>query len=459
MTINNKGADPGRAGCSDSRTLRALMEQISQAQEDIIELGNEIDTLDNVKASKSDIEASVTTENLTATKATIGSATIEGGTLTAPTGHFNELSARWGHFNDGLASDEVHASQIIATDLNVGDAQAKSLNSKNIVSENILIKAGDTEVARIHAVTDSDNNKTGWIMADGFIARGTMITPKAVINGPAIISSADIIQANVLGRLNVKDINITGNITGLNNTDIDAKSITTPKTDSDEIITGGIYVTDTSDDYHLVPTPNLDNNDYYTVVLPSFTGIMALRWVDDNANDVWSATVIGDGKDYEIHWRTVGDTIVVQKLYQKDGRLYIQENANGSLYFGYHATEKLTAPEIFYNNVPEDSQLPEKYKYDCTVLSGQISFGDVYAPGFIVGGTSTFENVIVKQNLTVEGDTSLQDTEMTGLCVKDDDHEYFKADEEGVTVNFESINWNGTDVKVCDDFDTTWVKD
>ena len=407
---------------SDSRVVRALVEQVSQIQEDINVIDGRIDDLDRDKAETSDLSVSVNTQALTADNATIGgSTTINGNGLYSPNLDASYLHSQNADFN--YAHSNVGYIQDLSTDaLTVnGVTNTFDLNAKRVnVTETIEVPGLNADTVNANAI-----NVNGNVSALGMTADSANYN---VVN----LQTLDVAQS-----LNVRDLNITGNISGLNNVDIVANSITTPTIEADEIKAGAIYTLETSDDYHLVPTPHLDNNDHYTIQLPSFTGTVVLKWVDDHANKVWSATVIGDGKDYEIHWGTLGETLVVQKIYQYDGSLYIRHNANGSLYYSYHTTEKLGEITLWYNYVELDTVVWEDYTHDCTKLSGTVSFGNFYAPSFTTGGTSIFDDVLINDTLTVLGDSSLNN----------------------LSVGAESINWNGTDVKVCDDFDTTWVKD
>lgn len=442
---------------SDSRVVRALVEQVSQIQEDINVIDGRIDDLDRDKAETSDLSVSVNTQALTADNATIGGSTIinDNGlyspNLDASYLHSQNADFNYAHSNVGYIQDLSTDALTVNGVTNTFDLNAKRVN----VTETIDVPGLNADTVNANTL-----NVNGNVSALGITADSANYN---VVN----LQTLDVAQS-----LNVRDLNITGNISGLNNVDIVANSITTPTIEADEIKAGSIYTLETTDDYHLVPTPHLDNNDHYTIQLPSFTGTIVLKWVDDQSNEVWSATVIGDGKDYEIHWGTLGETLVVQKIYQYDGSLYIRHNANGSLYYSYHTTEKLGEIAVWYNYTALDTVVWEDYTHDCTTLSGTVSFGDFYVPKFVIR-TSTFDDLLVRESLTVLGDSNLKQTNVTGLDVSttetviDPDtqeetevkHEHFKADENGVTVKFESINWNGTDVKVCDDFDTTWVKD
>ena len=174
---------------------------------------------------------------------------------------------------------------------------------------------------------------------------------------------------------------------------------------------------------------------------------MVLKWDDDGGNEVWSAIVIGNGKDYEIHWSTVGQTLTVTKLYQYEGRLYIRENANGSLYYSYHTDDELGEIAVMYNYTALDDVVDVDHMLVCTVLSGQISFGTVYAPSFTTGGQSIFDDVLVNGTLTVLGDSNLKDIKGETLTLAVTDNEdntntILTASEDGITANVDTT-FNG----------------
>lgn len=422
MTINRKNCG------DDSRTVRVLVEQVSQVQEDVRVLDEQVRALDGAKVNKVDLEeegvAKVKTNQLDAEEVQItththidatGVATnsVSTGTLTATTATFNRL----------VTAPEGNITNLETQGLEV--TSTATVNNLNAQRANVAVKLTTPEV-------DTTTINTATVTASGQI-QGNVLKALNEVDTPELKT----VDADVTGTLDVNNLNITGSITGLNNVDVDARSITTPEINVNAITTGGIY---TSEANHLVPSPHLDNNDHYTIILPSFTGTVVLKWADDGGNEVWSAIVIGNGKDYEIHWGTVGQTLTVTKLYQYEGRLYIRENANGSLYYSYHTDDELGEITIMYNYTALDNVIDVEHMLVCTRLSGQISFGDFYAPSFTVE-TGIFDDLLVHGNLTVEGDSNLNATSVTDL-----------------TVTSESINWNNTDVKVCDDFTTDWIQ-
>jgi len=383
---------------SDSRVVKALVEQVSQIQEDLYNVNANIASLDQTKADTNSLKINVTTQNLVATNATIGgSTTIDGNGLYSPNLDANYLHSTNADFNY-VHSNVGYIQNLSADAITVNGA----VNAFDINTKRVKV----TETIEVPGLT-ADRVNTNTISVNGNVSALGITADSANYN------VVNLQTLNVAQSLNVRDLNITGNISGLNNVDIEANSITTPTIDAKEMEVGAIYTTETSDDYHLVPTPLLSNYEHYTIQLPKFTGTVVLKWVDYQSNEVWSATVIGNGKDYEIHWGTLGETMVVQRIYQYDGSLYIRHNANGSLYYSYHTTEKLDEITIWKNYVELDNVLWEDYTHDCTTLSGTVSFGDFYAPSFTIEN-GIFEDVLVRGDLTVEGDSSLNNLTVDG---------------------------------------------
>lgn len=419
MTINQKN-------CGDSRMVKALIEQVSELQEDVALLDNQIDDLSGVKANKADIAEEVTTKKLAADTATVGEGTVS--ELHSSEVDTNKLHATETLTNYLEVNESADIANLKADYATVTDAEAINLTATRVTAlEKIEVKEPGVGV-QANVVLGKDTIKAVNVEANKVTAN---------VGEVANVKSENTVTDNleVTEKTTVRDLDITGEITGLNNVDIDAKSIVTPIIEADEVVAGSIY---TSVDNKLHPTPSLDNNDYYIITLPTFTGNMVLNWVDGEGNTLWSANVAGNGEDYSISWSTVSkDAIVVTNLYQYNKHLYIKTNINGDLAYSYHATEKLDEIGIGFNGVagwtdPQslDDLTDEKYKYECTVLDGQISFGGFYAPGFIIDlENPTFEDIEVNK-LKVNGSMEINPT---------------------------MINWGGVDVKVCNNFTTDWI--
>ena len=413
MTINQRNCG------SDSRMVKALLEQVSGLQEDVAVLDSQIDDLSGTKANKVDIAVSVSTKKLTADTATVGEGTV------------NRL-----HSSE-VDTNGLHATETVTNRLEVnGSADIASLSADALTAKDLV--ATNLNATRIKA-TEKIEVGSG-VAVSGDTVKAPMVEASRVKASQAELSSVkseNTVTDNleVTEKTTVKDLDITGEITGLNNVDIDAKSIVTPIIEANEVVAGSIY---TSMDNRLHPTPGLDNNDYYIIALPPFTGNMVLDWVDRDGNTVWSASVTGNGEDYGFTWSTASrDSIKVAKLYQYDRRLYIKTTANGDLEYSYHATEKLGEIGIGFNGVsgwtnPEslDDLTDWKYKHRCYELDGTVIFGSSYLPGFTIDlENPTFESIEVKK-----------------LKVTD-----------SLEIDPTTIKWGDVDVKVCNDFTTDWI--
>jgi len=375
MTINrnNNGGD--------SRAIKVLMEQVSDLQEDLSQVQSDVNSLDNSKVGKDELAQSVETNELTAGSANIGSTTI--------------------------TSEQLASNKVSATDLYSPNADFEYEHANNGYIEDLTTDAltvnGDESVVNLNAqrVEVKDSLTAPNVISEDINATNVTATGRVSANNVATqtanVGTVNAATANITQNLNVNNLNITGEITGLNNVDIVANSIDTPTLDADEITTGGIV---TSEVNRLTPSPQLDNNDTYTVELPVFTGTMYLSWKDTDENVIWTATVIGNGKDYSIHWGSINGEVT--KLYQYNNHAYIKHNANGVLDYSYHATEELAAPSVWYNYSALDNVVPEVYVHDCQSVSGTVSFGLFDAPLFTGGSSGSGEGLIFSGSTTVE---------------------------------------------------------
>ena len=358
--------------------VKALIEQVSGLQEDVAFLDSQIDDLGGTKANKADIAEEVATKKLRADTATVGEGTVN-------RLHSSEVDTNSLHATETITNRlEVNGSADIANlkaeRATITDAGTVNLTATRVVAlEKIEVKEPG-EGVQANVVLDRDTIKAPNVVADKVVAKVGEVTSVKSQN-----TSTDSLE--VTGKTTVKDLDITGQITGLNNVDIDAKSIVTPIIEADEVVAGNIH---TSMDNKLHPTPGLDNNDYYIITLPTFTGNMVLNWVDGSGNTIWSATATGNGEDYGFTWSTVSkDAIVVTDLYQYDKHLYIKTNVNGDLAYSYHTTEKLGEIGIGFNGVagwtnPEslDDLTDGNHRHECTTMDGTVIFGLSYLPGF-----------------------------------------------------------------------------
>ena len=391
MTINQRNCG------SDSRMVKALLEQVSGLQEDVAVLDSQIDDLSGTKANKADIAVSVSTGSLGANTATIGEGTVsrlhssevDTNGLHATETITNRLEVNGSADIANLSADASTVKDLVATNLNAARMKAteKIEVGSGVAVSGDTVKAPNVEASKVKASQ----------------AELSSVRSESTVTG----------KLDVSGKTTVKDLDITGEITGLNNVDIDAKSIVTPIIEADEVVAGSIY---TSMDNRLHPTPSLDNNDYYIITLPTFTGNIVLRWVDGSGNTIWSGTATGSGEDYGFTWSTVSkDSIKVAKLYQYDKRLYIKTTVNGDLEYSYHATEKLGEIGIGFNGVagwtnPEslDDLVDGKHTHECKLMDGTVIFGSSYLPG-ITTPIDTYEiNELVIDGENIVGNQTVR---------------------------------------------------
>lgn len=419
MTINQKQSSTTRIPVN---ALNTIIEQVSELQEDTGIIKTDISNIETVLTDTKDKVESLENKS-DPTYNTVNADTFNGGA-------FNGSDATI----DTVNSQTVNVGNNIKIDAPTGVITAPFGNI--------------TELATDYATV---NHKLNTKTIDCESAElGELVTTRIVNKGN--ITSASITTANetVSNRLTTKDFNSTGNvelnnveingtITGVSDielNDVKAESIDTETLDSRKIVMGATVM---SDEYHiLTPTPLADNNDRYTIELPTFTGTMNLSWkdfVDDEEVTVWQAVVIGADNNYTISWGTFGSEIVVTDLFQYNGKLYVRTSTNGSLYYNYCATKELEGVHLYYNMGGWSKEelleqlCDERHQYVCKETNGTFTFGSMFAPGFTILGLANFD-----------------DLEVNKLKVK-----------ESLNVFPKNITWNNTNVKVCDDFNTNWV--
>ena len=370
MKINQNRPDTQKVPVN---VVNTMLEQISDLQEDTAELDARLDqlgtTVDTVNVGADKVE---TNTLIVSNEASIDDLTVQD--VTAQNVNASNISASNSALGEATATS-VAASSAEITNLsaaNAGIQQLEATNGQIVNLESGRIEANRIETTALEANSIKNNgNYTGKDVAVENVTASDTINAK---------------DLNVTGDTTVNNLNVTGSLTGVS--DIVADSIIIEETKSDvaqiDEIKNRITYTDTL--HPISPSPSLDNNDAYTIELPAFTGTFILRWVDGNT-EMWSATVIGDSKNYTIsfasHYEDVG---YVQKLFQWNNKLYIRHNANGVLYYSYSAEKKLDNINIYYNMVgwsePESLEelTPEDYQYDVLRPSGTVMFGAVKIP-------------------------------------------------------------------------------
>lgn len=465
MTINRKESG------ADSRTVRALVEQVSQIQEDINELGNEINGLDQSKVSKVDLAAEVETTSITAGEAQIGSTNINSERLSSPdvratelhsvTADFEQIHANIGYVED-LRSDNATLDIASVRNLSVSSGNFQDLetqsfetqnvnttnvNASGIVNANVLTGRGALNTFEIPAGKTVQINMTegaSWgadflkvintkngssqivcaeyhsdgefkVIDDRYLAFYSNGVPQS-FEVSSFRNDIDRYMVNLSDLPNETSETIIDGVSfwAPVNFDIDRTSSRIQKLSSQAIYTDTLHP--------LSPSPRLDNNDFYTIQLPQFTGTMLLTW-KENGTVKWTATVVGNGNDYGITWsNTANNTAYISHLFQYGHELYVRHNCNGELYYSYNAEKELGPVNIYYNMVGwgESDSLEnlcdEEHQKEVTENSGTVWFGYFSIPMLDVVGVD-YEDFqaekITTPDLTVERKVSLPTNDFT----------------------------------------------
>ena len=311
--------------------IDTFIEQISALQTDVGDLQIADDNLAQAlatKANTADISNEVSTGTLNATNGNIkvlkvqgtgSSATIENATIGTAS----------------IGTETVTQSNI--TNLEVIDVDAGTVRSGTIVVENDATISGNLAVQDIGAkdITSASVNTLNLTAAE------------------ADINKLEAQNAEVTGKLEVNDLEVSGNFTGVSSIEsesIESENITSTNADIETLNVENIrdWVSQImNQEQMLTPSPQLGNVDRYTIELPSFNGVFLLSWEDSDV--LWSATVIGNGKSYGISWGSKTEENYITDLFQYNGKLYIRINCNGKLKYAYSATKELSPITIYFN--------------------------------------------------------------------------------------------------------------
>ena len=354
--------------------IDTLIEQISALQTDVGNLQIADDNLAQALSTKVDstsISEGVNTSVINAQTGNIKNLNVQG------TGS----SATIENATIGTAAINTEAvNQSTITNLEVMDVDAGTVRTGTAIVENDATISGNLSVQDIDAkdITSVSVNTLNTVTAE------------------ATINKLESHNAEVKGKLEVNDLEVSGSFTGVSHIQseqVETESITADSADIDLVNTKDIrnWVSQVMNQAEaLVPTPALSNIDRYTIELPSFNGIYLLSWEDSNV--LWSATVIGNGKTYGISWGSLTGENYVTDLFQFNGKAYIRINCNGRLKFAYSATKELSQPTIYYNmgGWPYDKSLEELCTDNTHIInayaSGLVWFGNVTIPS--IGGGS-----------------------------------------------------------------------
>ena len=320
--------------------IDTFIEQISALQTDVGNLQIADDNLAQAlatKANTADINTAVNTGTLGAQTGNIKTLKVQGTGSSATIENATIGTA-------SIGTETVTNSTI--TNLHVTDEHAGTVRTGTLTVENDATISGNIAVQDVSAkdVTSASVNTLNITAAE------------------AELNKLEAQNAEITGKLEVNDLEVSGNFTGVS--DIEAESVEAdtvsahtinvtkddqlnPGTLNVEKIRGWVSQVMNQDRVLNPPSPALGNPDRYTIELPKFTGVFLLSWEDGNV--LWSATVIGNGKSYGISWGSRTGENYITELFQYDGKLYIRINCNGTLKYAYSATKELNEIVIYRN--------------------------------------------------------------------------------------------------------------
>lgn len=314
--------------------IDTFIEQISALQTDVGNLQIADDNLSQAlatKANTADINTAVNTGTLGAQTGNIKTLKVQGTGSSATIQNATIGTA-------SIGTESVTQSNI--TNLEVMDVDAGTVRTGTLTVENDATISGNVAVQDVSAkdITSASVNTLNLTTAE------------------ADINKLEARNAEITGKLEVNDLEVSGSFTGVSN--IESESVNTEDITADtaEIETLDVenirsWITQVMNQDQILnpPTPALGNNDTYTIELPRFTGVFLLSWED--ADVVWSATVFGNGKSYGISWGSRTDVNYITDLFQYNGKLYIRVNSNGKLKYAYSTTKELDQIVIYRNMV------------------------------------------------------------------------------------------------------------
>lgn len=356
--------------------IDTFIEQISALQTDVGDLQIADDNLAQAlaaKANTADISNEVSTGTLNATNGNIKTLKVRG-----PGSEATLENATIGEATIG--TENVTQSNI--TNLEVMDVDAGTVRAGTIVVENDATISGNLAVQDIGAkdITSASVNTLNLTAAE------------------ADINKLEAHNAEVTGKLEVNDLEVSGNFTGVSSIEsesIESENITSDNADIETLNVKNIrdWVSQImNQEQMLTPSPQLGNVDRYTIELPSFNGVFLLSWEDSDV--LWSATVIGNGKSYGISWGSKTEENYITDLFQYNGKLYIRINCNGKLKYAYSATKELSPITIYFNMdgwtkeksleelCDEESHIENAYP------TGTAWLGPVFIPRLVEGESS-----------------------------------------------------------------------
>lgn len=356
--------------------INTMLEQISNLQTDVATLQNEVDGFDqsvdtvNIEATQAAIDA-INATNISSTNATINNITASGNVdianLDANTADIDTATIGTETVGTSTITDATIATAKI-TDLDTVTGAVQHLSAGNIEADSV-----DVDTITTEGITNS-GNYTGMdaTLIGDLTVNGAAKTGGLHVHGDLNVDGQVLTAQEIIGARELNVANFHADDSSLVRAEIDKLGV------NEE------YLREVN---ALVPSPSLvSDSDRYTIELPRFTGVMKLVWMDGAYQ--WTATVIGNGRDYCVTWSSYApNEMYITQLFQWASRLYIRHKANGKLYYSYSAEREITQSINIYYNMgawPYPKSLEElcdeHHKVDVTRPAGTVWFGAVKMP-------------------------------------------------------------------------------
>lgn len=349
--------------------LDTFVEQISALQEDVAHLQDTDVELDNKIGQK------LSEEDFTEWQADAHVSNLHAAELNSETGFIGHLS-----------SNQVDAENASLENAEVHNLTALNANIPSLTTDDVTVQGDITSAGNITAKDAVLDNVSATKVE-------TPLIEADLVKADVLAEDVETDTATVKDKLTVKDVEVSGTVTGLSEINADSVNANEAEIETANIENIRSWISQVmNQEESMTPSPALVDNDRYTIELPRFNGVYLLSWEDGDV--VWSATVIGNGKSYGISWGSRTDENFITDLFQYNGKLYIRVNSNGRLKFAYSATKELPQPVIYFNMVgwTSDKSLEQ-------LCDEQSHIINMYPAGMI-----WFGKVIIPRLETVEGD-------------------------------------------------------
>ena len=356
--------------------INTMLEQISNLQTDVATLQNEVDGFDqsvdtvNIEATQAAIDA-INATNISSTNATINNITASGNVdianLDANTADIDTATIGTETVGTSNITDATIATANI-TDLDTVNGAVQHLSAGNIEADSVDADTITTEgITNSGDYTGKDATLSGDLSVSGSVETGSLR-----VHGDIDVNGQILTAQEIIGARDLLVVNLQADDSNLVRAEVGKLGV------NEE------YLREVN---ALVPSPSLvSDSDRYTIELPRFTGVMKLVWMDSAYQ--WTATVIGNGRDYCVTWSSYApNEMYITQLFQWAGHLYIRHRANGKLYYSYSAEREITQSINIYYNMgawpyPKSLEIlcDEHHKVDVTRPDGTVWFGAIKLP-------------------------------------------------------------------------------